>query len=498
MPENPTNELDQEINAFRPSRIAIERLREDHIRREVQRRLEQAQIAQREVEENQRRFEEERQRYIREQGINTSSSLSPIPIDPVPPSQPSRPSSFFIDRVASVYDLPQVAPEGTQIQVGSSYYIFLRNRWEPNMPAPQSLDNGNIFYSNSPLSFTFDEEIIKKVKKKDVKCPNCLKTFTKDFFRPLTPGFDEQFRKKTCLWCRNKLQNKFFMGSFLNVPNDNYDLTYGLGYKFGVEIECIKPTIKIGSFAHSLDHRRADSLKKLDFIGFHLGTDASIGDFGEEHRSVILHGTPGIAAVRRHAAQLNKRRYSVDKRCGLHVHIDGRDIGYMERSNIISFMQLFDRLFFRFVDKSRWENRYCIRFPVTRSGVVSVHTKLQAAEKSALNLSDLFIRCYQNVPRYSGFNFTALWKHTTFEFRYHHGTINAEEIENWIVLCMHTIHAARKEFVSDEVYERITKMKALDRLMTFFALIDAPTHIRKFYLRKWKANATGKLTTITA
>jgi hypothetical protein len=107
----------------------------------------------------------------------------------------------------------------------------------------------------------------------------------------------------------------------------------------------------------------------------------------------------------------------VDKRCGLHVHVDARHLG---RNGLLTVEQTYDRLtstthckenlnfcFKKLVPKSRHGNKYC-RWKSNRSF---------------------------GCDRRSAFNFQAFREHGTIEFRMQGGSTNKEKIEMWALVC---------------------------------------------------------------
>lgn len=122
---------------------------------------------------------------------------------------------------------------------------------------------------------------------------------------------------------------------------------------------------------------------------------------------------------------------SVDKTCGLHVHIDARhlpkrisfedqmvDPGYLHTA-----AETYDRLTLlypvlkKLIPKSRWNNRYC-RLYNNREN------------------SDTY-RSPANGDRYSAINWCSYSKHGTIEFRLCSGSTNLVKIESWALICQY-------------------------------------------------------------
>lgn len=122
---------------------------------------------------------------------------------------------------------------------------------------------------------------------------------------------------------------------------------------------------------------------------------------------------------------------SVDKTCGLHVHIDARhlpkrisfedqmvDPGYLHTA-----AETYDRLTLlypvlkKLIPKSRWNNRYC-RLYNNREN------------------SDTY-RSPADGDRYSAINWCSYSKHGTIEFRLCSGSTNLVKIESWALICQY-------------------------------------------------------------
>lgn len=123
----------------------------------------------------------------------------------------------------------------------------------------------------------------------------------------------------------------------------------------------------------------------------------------------------------------------VDKRCGLHVHIDVRHLPKPGKGTpeLCDAAETYDRLVMlypmlkKLVPPSRLRNKYCKWVP-NRDG-----------HPSASTIS----------TRYAAINWHAYQEHGSIEFRMAAGSTNIVKIESWALLCQHLVyHCSRRDW----------------------------------------------------
>lgn len=107
------------------------------------------------------------------------------------------------------------------------------------------------------------------------------------------------------------------------------------------------------------------------------------------------------------------RHCSIDRTCGLHVHIDVRDLSRMQAIEVYKRLVLLTPVLKMLVPVSRHNNRYC-RWRSNISG-----------------------------SRYSAINFQSFYKFQTIEFRCQSGSTERKKIEMWAELCYQMVQWAR-------------------------------------------------------
>lgn len=149
---------------------------------------------------------------------------------------------------------------------------------------------------------------------------------------------------------------------------------------------------------------------------------------GEEIVSPILSGDEGLEQIEKVCTVLNLLDCKVNKNCGLHVHLDARDLAPEQVIKVVAGYARYEGLFDALQPESRRldNNGYCR----------SLRRMYQHRSKlGKFSLEDVRSEVFGN-DRYRKLNLESLSRHGTIEFRQHAGTINAEKIINWINLLM--------------------------------------------------------------
>lgn len=187
-------------------------------------------------------------------------------------------------------------------------------------------------------------------------------------------------------------------------PSDVSIATYekvGSKRKFGVEIETA-----------SCDNYK--ELRGRTLFGVH--TDGSIS--GLEFISPILYGDEGFQEIKDFCDFARDKGWTVNRECGLHIHLDMRDENNDSLMSIAAAYILSYGVWKSFVSASRAGNSYCHETPYEESEICRYEGD--------------FYRWADNQTRFSWFNVAAYAEHQSFEIRLMKGTIDPELICNWI------------------------------------------------------------------
>lgn len=176
-------------------------------------------------------------------------------------------------------------------------------------------------------------------------------------------------------------------------------------------------------------------------------TDGSVADRhgrgAGELVSPILSGIEGLQNVVRTVTALNNAGATVNRSCGLHVHIGADGLTVADLANIAVRYATYENVIDSWMPVSRRSsvNQYCasMRYILERSSydTVPAYIRNMANARNASGLAGIFYSRYQKV------NYQALTRQNTVEFRQHSGTCNAEKIVNWIVFLLGFVETSR-------------------------------------------------------
>lgn len=216
------------------------------------------------------------------------------------------------------------------------------------------------------------------------------------------------------------LQRELYAVKSSHVPKNKE-----LGKWVGVEIECFIPYPSGDSYEHNENHDdddqpRTDNFKhdiiemiknnKIKYVS--IKTDRSIRSPGVDYvefEFTVLTKIDDMSNLNKLCALLKSLNAQVNSSCGLHIHLDQRDVAGQRTVLSKRLMRLNQALplLTSIVPPSRRHNMYC------------------STKRSKL----------RNAERYMAINTQALRRFGTFEIRLHSGTTDFNKISNWIKLC---------------------------------------------------------------
>lgn len=141
-------------------------------------------------------------------------------------------------------------------------------------------------------------------------------------------------------------------------------------------------------------------IKQAKIKGCHVKDDGSIDQDDDTFSCEISILTTDYVNLEKLCNLLKSLDAKVNKSCGLHVHLDARNLTIDQKVNKSFNLENSLDVLFKMVAKSRSKSTYC---------------KKQAS----------------NSDRYSAINLTALDKFGTIEVRLHSGTTDFDKIKNW-------------------------------------------------------------------
>ncbi len=141
---------------------------------------------------------------------------------------------------------------------------------------------------------------------------------------------------------------------------------------------------------------------------------------GKEFDSAKMNGDEGLNAVRELCALADEHSWVADYRCGYHLHIDMstynarqlRAIAYAYGRTAVIWESL--------VSEERTTNGWCDFASLEDNCIKSLTTKND------------WTRLAYDTERYRWLNWQAYQQHGTLELRFHEGTVDCDQIVNWV------------------------------------------------------------------
>lgn len=216
--------------------------------------------------------------------------------------------------------------------------------------------------------------------------------------------------------------------------------------------------------------------------------DGSLGSYGFEINTAPAGGDLYIKQVTEICDALRESGGTVDGRCGTHVHVDARDLKYLEMRRLLQLYASFEDVFFGMVPESRRDSQYCQpcgddymgalkspvytaaeprhRYKALRKSLVTdlygdeesyvdpyaatpQRRRRRPGERPVLTLTDRALRSraerkrdkYHDA-RYRALNVHSWYYRGTVECRILNGTVDAETIVCWGMLWARMVDAA--------------------------------------------------------
>lgn len=198
--------------------------------------------------------------------------------------------------------------------------------------------------------------------------------------------------------------------------------------KFGIEIEAVGASMSrvaaalqdagVRCIVEGYNHQLRAHWKVL--------SDGSLeGNNTFELVSPPLSSEAGIEEVRKVCHALTSIGVTVNRSCGLHVHVDAGDLSTAHLALLVQRYNRHVTSIDAFMPRSRRgdSNTYCRNNSSYELGNVS------SALVRARTPRD-FVSAF--TERYRKFNLASYLRHGTVEFRHHSGTVNGKKIENWV------------------------------------------------------------------
>lgn len=211
-------------------------------------------------------------------------------------------------------------------------------------------------------------------------------------------------------------------------------------FTFGVEIECnvSHGAIREAAAVTGMSYQYEGYNHQDGHSYFKFTTDRSVrGDNAIECVSPVMQGATGKSTLKNAVDTLNRAGASVNRSCGLHVHIGASNLTGQQYANVFNNYHYLESLIDSFMAPSRRRdvNEYC------RS------LKDHSALTRCASIGD--VQCTLNNDRYHKLNPMSYDRHKTIEFRQHQGTTDYKKILNWAMFCGKLVEWSKKNRLTD-------------------------------------------------
>jgi len=274
------------------------------------------------------------------------------------------------------------------------------------------------------------------------------------------------------------------MGSVDRGYSKGDEYCEGKGRPFSCEIECYFPDYDVLQDV-------ADALPRE--IGIHH--DGSLNDNGKEFVTPKLSGKSGNALLKDLCTTLTKKGFTVDKQCGLHIHLEASDVRQkLSRLQLLmTFYMVFEPVIFSFLPLSRRSNRYCLPLTdfyhqkeIENCGSIEKLEMIWYREQNYEEIKRYKREKYHN-SRYAGINLHSLFSHGHLEIRYHSGTIDYTKIRMWIDLHLAILKLITEDRLNwNDVNEAKYLVGIEEKQKIFFKLLELPEVVEKYFIDRQK------------
>lgn len=220
---------------------------------------------------------------------------------------------------------------------------------------------------------------------------------------------------------------------------------YGLratAFTFGVEIECnvAHGAIRTAAQATGMQYEYQGYNHNDGHAFFKFVTDGSVtGANAIECVSPVLKGTDGKRTLKNALKTLNQAGATVNRSCGLHVHIGAANLTPEQYANVFVNYYYLEKLIDTFMANSRRgnNNEYCASL---RRYSRLLDCRTREAVVAVLHNS-----------RYFKVNPMSYGRHRTIEFRQHQGSTDEKKILNWVMFCGKLVEWSKKHRLDADV-----------------------------------------------
>ena len=194
--------------------------------------------------------------------------------------------------------------------------------------------------------------------------------------------------------------------------------------------------------------------------------DGSLPELGFEINTAPAGGDLYVNQIKEICETLHSSGCSINYQCGLHVHVDARDMDFYDIRRLVRIYAAIEDAIFAMVPESRAKgyvdelgrpHQYCLPCGQKYLSAVEegklpydkVRTDIARAVYGVPSTQDLKIK-KRPPAKYNALNIHSWYYRKTIEARHYQGTLNASDIINWGIMWALIVDAATK-LSDDEV-----------------------------------------------
>lgn len=320
-----------------------------------------------------------------------------------------------------------------------------------------------------------------------------------------------------CRNCGHPLESSFLENRQCEACIETNSTQYGRRFSYSMKwvSNALGEIIKSTRLFSSEIEAGTSSARKLSLIAEGIPTQCGIGSDGSlsgisqcfEIQTPRLGGQLGEELVRRVCGTLKAQGTVVNDTCGMHVHLDGKDLFPESRKTFpTAIIQLwkahivFEDIILSFIPYNRRNNDFCrpMRDVVSTSEIDACNSLFEIEQLWYKEVSYDEIRNskghHYHSSRYFGVNLHSLLANKHLEIRYHSGTVNPRKILEWANLhCLIMDAAAKGVFSHAFLREAQTTSDVKEKTLMLFTAIGLAESSRQYFRSRQKKFSDKKL-----
>ena len=160
--------------------------------------------------------------------------------------------------------------------------------------------------------------------------------------------------------------------------------------------------------------------------------------------------------------------------CGLHVHIDARDLQWEELKGVLLVGKKVEKYLYKMIPASRMDSTWCRPLPMSVESILRIDSNESFIDTWYDSCSNSPSLDKYNSSRYHGMNMHARIYLGSIEFRYHSGTNNPRKMKNWLYLCQAIVETGI------EVGRKLSWSKTDSKMMKLYTEADREITFTEF------------------